>query len=316
MKSIFYGLLLIVFTHSLSANELGSKKGSTLTIPLWPDGVPGFAEGFKHQPFVQVDPQRITETSQPFVRIFPADPSKATGHGLLIFPGGGYSILADKKEGDNVARHFAAKGIACFVVCYRVSKKHADPGYRFPGPLLDARQAIRYVRKNAETFKIDPKKVGVIGFSAGGHLASMCATRYNDTLAGDPASDISVRPAFAALIYPVVSMIEPYSHQGSRNNLLGKKVPKKELIEASAERRVTRDSPPLFLVHNQFDPVSSQNSLMLALAATKVKTHCELHLYPANSHGFGMGKSGDDEISQPAMVWPSLLEKFIQNPRK
>jgi len=121
-----------------------------------------------------------------------------------------------------------------------------------------------------------------------------------------------VRPAFAALIYPVVSMIEPNTHRGSRNNLLGKNPSKEDMVAASTERRITKDTPPLFIVHNQFDPVTSQNSLLLALAATKAKVPCELHLYPANAHGFGMGKPGDTEKNQPAMVWPSLLEKFIK----
>lgn len=282
------------------------------TIPLWSDAVPGFPAGYQHHPFVQQDALRITETSQPFMRVFPADPSKATGHGMLIFPGGGYSILADQPEGNKVARYFASKGIACFVVCYRVSKQHADPGYRFPGPLLDARQAMRYVKNHAKDFKVDVGKIGVLGFSAGGHLAGMCATRYQDTFVGEPANDIDVRPAFSALIYPVVSMIEPNTHRGSRNNLLGKNPSKDEMIAASSERRVTKDTPPLFIVHNQLDPVTSQNSLLLALAATKAKSPCELHLYPANAHGFGMGKSGDTEQNQPAMAWPLLLEKFIK----
>jgi len=310
VRCILSALLLVsVCLLSSGATALGE---SPQTIPLWPDGVAGFAEGYQHQAFVQVDPQRITETSQAFMRVFPADPAKATGHGLLVFPGGGYSILSDQKEGNDVARYFASKGITCFVVCYRVSKKHADADYRFPGPLLDARQALRYVKINAKALHVNAGKIGVIGFSAGGHLAGMCATRYEDKLAGDPISDISVRPAFAALIYPVVSMIEPNTHRGSRNNLLGKNPSKEEMIAASTERRLSKDTPPLFIVHNQFDPVTSQNSLLLALAATKAKVPCELHLYPAGDHGFGMGKPGDTEKNQPAMLWPSLLEKFIK----
>ena len=245
------------------------------------------------------------------MRVFQADPTKATGQALLIFPGGGYSILADKKEGDDIARYFAEKGVTCFVVCYRVSKKHTHPGYRFPGPLLDARQAMRYVKTHAKQFNINAKKIGVIGFSAGGHLAGMVATTYNDKLAEDPLSDISVRPAFAALIYPVVSMIEPNTHAGSRKNLLGNNPTKQRMITTSIERRVTRNTPPLFIVHNQFDVVTSQNSLLLALAATKAKTPCELHLYPAKPHGFGMGRPNDTEKNQPAMLWPELLEKFM-----
>ena len=284
-----------------------SMTAFSQTIPLWPDDVPGFSKDFNHKPFVQVDPERISETSQPFLRVFPADPAKATGHGLLIFPGGGYSILADKKEGDRVARFFASKGITSFVVCYRVSKSTKEKGYQFPGPLLDARQAMRHVRKNAATYHIDPNKVGVVGFSAGGHLSSMMGTLYNDPLEGDPASDISVKPAFTALIYPVVSAIEPYSH-GCARKILGNNPTDSQKIAISAERRITKGAPPLFLVHNQFDPVKSINSINLAAAATKVKVPCELHLYPAKAHGFGMGTPGKDLAAD----WPDLLEKFIK----
>jgi len=279
-------------------------------IQLWPDKVPGFADDYVHKPFVQQDPERITETSQPFMRVFPADPtkvSKSGGHGLLIFPGGGYSILADKKEGDRVAQFFASKGITSFVVCYRVSRKGGEKGYQFPGPLLDARQAMRHVRKNAAQYKIDPSKVGVIGFSAGGHLSSMVGTRFGDQLKGDPISDISVKPAFTAMIYPVVSAIEPYSH-GCTRKILGKNPSDQEKIAISAERLITKDTPPMFLVHNQFDGVKSLNSIALAEAATKAKVPCELHLYPAKEHGFGMGTKGKDLAAD----WPNLLEKFIK----
>ena len=284
-----------------------SMTTSAQTIQLWPDGTPGFSKDYVHKPFVQQDPERISEISQPFMRIFPADPSKATGHGLLIFPGGGYSILADKKEGDRVAKFFASKGITSFVVCYRVSKSTKEKGYQFPGPLLDARQAMRHVRKNAAQYKIDPKKVGVVGFSAGGHLSSMMGTLYNDKLEGDPVTDISVKPAFTALIYPVVSAIEPYSH-GCARKILGKNPTDKQKIAISAERRITKDTPPMFLVHNQFDGVKSLNSIVLAEAATKAKAHCELHLYPAKAHGFGMGIKGKDLAAD----WPNLLVKFIK----
>ncbi|MBT8043479.1 MAG: alpha/beta hydrolase [Verrucomicrobiae bacterium] len=296
----------IILPLLFSAFYLTSSAYSD-TITLWPDKVPGFPANYAHKPFVQKDPERITETSRAFMRVFPADPTKATGHGLLIFPGGGYSILADKKEGDRVAKFFASKGITSFVVCYRVSRKGGQQGYQFPGPLLDARQAMRHVRKNAARYKIDPDKVGCVGFSAGGHLSSMFGTRYNDKLEGDPVSDISVKPAFAAMIYPVVSAIEPYAH-GCTRKILGRNPTEKEKIAISAERLLTNDTPPLFLVHNQFDGVSSHNSTVLAQAATKKKVPCELHLYPASAHGFGMGTPGKDLAAD----WPNLLEKFIK----
>ena len=132
-------------------------------------------------------------------------------------------------------------------------------------------------------------------------------TLYNDKLEGDPVSDISVKPAFTALIYPVVSAIEPFSH-GCARKILGKNPTDKQKIAISAERRITKDAPPLFLVHNQFDGVKSLDSINLTIAATKVKVPCELHLYPANEHGFGMGTKGKDLAAD----WPNLLADFIK----
>ena len=301
MKSI---LLIALLT---TCSPLAAKESVPEIIALWPDGAPGFSKNFSGEN-TRLDTRHMTEISNPFMRIFPADPTQTTGHALIVLPGGGYSVLADQHEGDMIARHFASKGITSFVICYRVSKKHQEIGYQFPGPLLDARQAIRHIRKNAAEYKIDPHKLGVIGFSAGGHLAGMCATRYSDTLTGEPTSDISVRPDFTALIYPVVSMIEPNTHSGSRRGLLGKNPSKEQMIAASAERRVTRRTPPLFIVHNQFDRVTSLNSQLLTLAATKAKVPCELHLYPATRHGFGIGTPGKD----PAAGWVNLLERFIK----
>lgn len=291
-----------------AAKQTGGVQAPMNAVQLWPDKVPGFPDNYEHKAHTKIGEMRVTDTSRAFMKMFPADPKNASGHGLIIFPGGGYSILAHKHEGEEVAKFFSSKGISCFVVYYRVSRNDGNPSYRFPGPLLDARQAIRHIRKNATSYKIDPKKIGIIGFSAGGHLASMCATRYKDKLEGDPVSDISVRPDFAAMIYPVISMIADYSHTGSRKNLLGNDPTKEQKVAASAEHRVTKDTPPLFLAHHQFDGVSSHNSTVLAQAATKVKVPCELHLYPQGGHGFGMGVKGKHLSTD----WPNLLEKFIK----
>lgn len=305
-------LFLVGWMGSSPGMAQSQTPPSPLEIPLWQGPVPGFGPNFKHQAPVDMGQGHISETSRAFIRVFDAAPDKASGHAVLIFPGGGYSLLSTEREGSQVARYFAERGICAFVVGYRVSKKHHHPGYRFPGPLLDARQAMRHVKQNAKRYKIDPQKVGVIGFSAGGHLASMVATRFSDPLKGDPPSQIDTRPAFAALIYPVISMTAPYAHRGSRFKLLGKNAGNEQCKAASAELRLDSACPPLFLVHNQFDPVASENSLQLALAAKKVKVPCELHLYPTKDHGFGLAKPGNNETNQPAMIWPQLLEKFIQ----
>lgn len=298
--------------------KLGTKMAKAMKVLLenkkkvflWPKDVPGFPERYQHKPFAQQDPERISETSRPFMRIFPAV-GKPTGQAMVIFPGGGYRILADKKEGDRVAAHFAARGITCFVACYRVTRKN-HPGYRYPGPLMDARQAIRLAKKSAKKYGFNPDRVGVMGFSAGGHLAAMCATQYDDQFEGELNTDVSVRPAFAALIYPVASMVAPRSHSGSRRALLGPKPTPKMLENASPERRIKKGAPPLFIAHNQFDPVDAMLSLELARAATRVKVPCELHLFPVGGHGFGMGRPGDMEKKNPGIAWVKLLENFLK----
>lgn len=236
--------------------EKKTKKQKTgVDINLWENEVPGFPADFEHKPYTQQDPERITDTSRPSMRIFPAQ-GKPIGKALIILPGGSYRILADKKEGDRVAEFYASKGITCFVVRYRVTK-HDHEGYRFPGPLLDARQSIRMVKSMAKKYGYSADQVGVMGFSAGGHLASMCATRFDDTFEGENSNG-DVRPAFVALIYPVASMIAPSSHGGSKKAIFGNNPNEEDLIAASPERRVKKGYPPLFIAHNEFDPVDAK----------------------------------------------------------
>lgn len=289
--------------------------GEKQQIRLWGDEVPGFAEYKQPE---QVREGIIRKVSDPFLTITPAAKEVRTGQGLIIFPGGGYAGLADGHEGEDVAEYYAAKGVTCFVVRYRVNGGGLDAAYRFPFPLIDARQSIRIAKKMAPENGIDPEKIGVLGFSAGGHLASMCLTMFNDDFEQEPKSDVSVRPAFGALIYPVASMQAVSAHAGSRMNLLGikdiKNVTEEEkhlLEEVSPELRVKKGCPPLFIAHNQFDRVDAKLSLVLADAYTRAEVPCELHFFPAKPHGFGMGKEGETEQSNPGVMWPELLSKFL-----
>lgn len=171
---------------------------------------------------------------------------------------------------------------------------------------------MRLVRSNATKWSINPDKIGVMGFSAGGHLAGVTATCYNDTLVGDEQSDISAKPNFACLIYPVVSFFESYSHGGSRWNLAGPKATKELLTQLSPERRLTKDTGPLFIAGSQWDFVKSENILELALNAKEAGAQCELHMFAATDHGYGMGRVGQTEQDNPAIAWVELCLKFIQ----
>jgi acetyl esterase/lipase len=292
------------------ADEIKLLENTGIEIQLWGDKVPGFPDGYKHKPYLHQDPERITETSRPFMSVYPAI-GKPNGNAIIIFPGGAYWILAYKKEGSRVAAYFASKGFTCFVAHYRVTKLN-NPAFQFPGPLLDARQSIRLVKSMAEKYGFNAGQVGVLGFSAGGHLASMCATRFEDTFP-EEAENMKgdLRPSFAALIYPVASMIAIKSHSGSRNALFGNKPDENELIAASPERRVKHGYPPIFIAHKENDGVDAKLSIALAEACKKVNVPCTLHLFPGSEHGFGMGSPKENAPPDPAYQWPQLLIDFI-----
>jgi acetyl esterase/lipase len=196
------------------------------------------------------------------------------------------------------------------VVKYRVSGNEAF-GYQFPVPLLDARRAIRTVRARAGTWGVDPHKVGVMGSSAGGHLASMCATMFDEKFAAETDDAIdkeNCRPDFAILAYPVIAMAEPYCHAGSRNRLLGKSPSKKLLERVSTERRVTAKTPPCFLVHASDDhAVPIRNSLEFAARCAEHKVPVVCHVFAKGGHGFGLGRKGDSK------QWPPLLAAWLHD---
>ena len=243
----------------------------------------------------------------PQYQIYLPDAAKATGAAVLIFPGGGYGGLAASHEGRDYANWLAARGIAGIVVKYRVSGNPSF-GYQFPVPFLDARRAIRTVRAKAAEWRIDPKKVGIMGSSAGGHLASLCATRFADTFPDEGKDDIdnqSCRPDFAILIYPVISMTPPLAHAGSRKNLLGEN-PSAEAVEKySTAKAVTKDTPPTFLLTTADDFVDCRNSLEFATACKAHNVPVSLHLFESGGHGYGLKGEGD------LATWPLLLEQWL-----
>lgn len=258
---------------------------------LWPDGAPG-AVG-------TLDADRPTLT----VFLPPAD--KATGCAIVVCPGGGYGGLADTYEGKDVAAWLASHGIAGFSLKYR----HA-PRYRHPAPLQDAQRALRLVRAKAAEWKIDPRRVGIGGFSAGGHLASTAGTHFDDGKpdAADPIERQGSRPDFLILAYPVISLKPPYYHKGSRDNLLGPS-PSSELVESLCnDQQVTAKTPPTFLFHTDEDrAVVPENSVLFYLALKQHKVPAELHVYEKGRHGVGLG--GKDAV---LATWPGRLLDWMK----
>jgi acetyl esterase/lipase len=241
-------------------------------IPLWPQGAVPHAQGEK-------------DADTPAVQVFPAAPGKATGAAMVVCPGGGYGGLA-QHEGPKVGQWFAENGITAFVLRYRLG-----PKYHYPAEIEDAQRAIRFVRANAAKWHVDPKRIGIIGFSAGGHLASSAATHYTagDPKSEDPIDRVSSRPDLQILIYPVINLGGPDTHIGSRNNLLGKE-PDPKLVELfSNQKQVTADTPPGFVVHSVTDtvvPVSNADHYVEAMKEAGVA--CEYIRLPAGRHGFGL----------------------------
>jgi acetyl esterase/lipase len=241
-------------------------------IPLWPDGAPG-ALG---------NAPKDIPTLTPF---FP-EPGKATGAAMVVCPGGGYGMLASY-EGEDFARWLSDQGIAGFVLKYRLG----SDGYRHPRMLEDAARALRLVRFRAAEWKLDPRRIGIIGCSAGGHLASTLLTHFDsgDTNAPDPIDRTCCRPDIGVLCYPVITMGE-LTHHGSRDNLLGTNASPRLIGELSNERHVTRGTPPCFIFATDEDAaVPVENSLDFAAALRRADVHFELHIYQRGEHGLGLG---------------------------
>ena len=276
--------------------------------PLWP----GEAPGAKRPPAgseTVADGWRFADIEVPQYFAYPAPKEKNTGKAVIIFPGGGYGILAMNHEGHDYAKWLNERGITGVVVKYRVSGK-PEFGYQFPVPFLDARRAIRTVRARAAEWGVDPNKVGVMGSSAGGHLASLCATRFADTFPEEGKDDIdkqNCRPDFSILIYPVITMGE-VTHGGSRTNLLGK-TPSPEAVEKnSTEKQVTKQTGPVFLLTTFDDGVDCRNSLNFASACKANGVPVSLHMFEKGGHGYGMNVKDKGDLA----VWPTLLESWLK----
>ena len=271
--------LLIVILSSMSTTL--AQKTINLYSGKIPNEIPG-PDGEK-----KTDDGHISNISKPTLSIYLPAKEKATGAAVVICPGGGYGINAIKHEGMDVAELLVSRGIAAFVLKYRLpdDKTMKDKSI---GPLQDAQQAIRLVRQRAKEWNVNPAKIGIAGFSAGGHLASTAGTHFEKALIDNP-DNVSVRPDFMILLYPVISFTDSIGHIGSRDNLLGE-TPSAEMIRLySNELQVTKQTPPTFLMHaSDDDVVKVENVLRFYEALNRNKIPAELFIYPKGGHGFGL----------------------------
>lgn len=267
-------------------------------LPLYPGAIPGAKEtpaGYHEVADIRDGKLRgLSKVYSPELRVFRPAPDTNTGAAVIICPGGGYAYLAIAHEGEEVARRFAAMGVTAVVLKYRLPDDVLMVD-KSKAPLQDAQQAIYTVRKNAVAWGVDPARIGIMGFSAGGHLAGSLTVHYTEQLIQNPEK-LSLRPDFSVLIYPVMSA-GPSRHQGSLTNLLGASPTDQQLDFFSNDKRADAKTPPTFLVHaNDDDVVPVENSILFNQALHKNKVPVETHLYQAGGHGFGMHNptTGDD----------------------
>jgi acetyl esterase/lipase len=245
------------------------------------------------------------EEDQPTLTMYEVSEEKQQRPAVIVFPGGGYGWLATNHEGRQIANWLNSMGITAFVLRYRLG-----PKYRYPVELWDAQRAIRTVRARAGEFGVFPDKVGIIGFSAGGHLASTAETHFDagDAASQDAVDRVSSRPDFVILAYPVISLVAPYTHAGSRENLLGKN-PKPEMAEElSGEFQVKKDTPPTFLWSSSTDDaVPPENSVAFYLALLKAGVPAELHIFAKAPHGVGL------DLRDPSVgMWGELVLEWMR----
>ena len=257
---------------------------------LWPGGAPG-AVGTE-------------DVDKPNLTLYPAPETSAVETAVVVCPGGGYGFLAKDHEGDQIARWLNSLGVSAYLLQYRIA-----PRYHYPAPFLDATRAVRFVRAHAGEYHISPQRIGIWGFSAGGHLASTVGTHFDagDAQAADAIERVSSRPDFMILAYPVISFTTPYTHLGSMHNLLGAH-PDPKLVESlSNELQVTPQTPPTFLfLTNEDTVVPAENSVLFYLALRKAGVPAEMHIYERGPHGVGLAAT--DAVLG---TWPARLKDWL-----
>ena len=273
------------------------------TIPLYEENIPGALNAPSEERYDSVNAVAF-KVFTPTLTVYLPPKEKANGAAVIICPGGGYGALVMNKEGFAIAEYFAKQGVVAFVLKYRLpdDKIMKDKSI---GPLQDAQQAITLIRQNARQWNVDTTKVGIMGFSAGGHLASTAGTHFNHpVIAVKPR--VSVRPDFMILVYPVISMTDSLGHRGSRDNLLGKNPSSEKIQLFSNELQVTAQTPPAFLIHAGDDKVVDvDNSISFYEALRHKKIPSEMHIYPKGDHGF--------VLKMPVEEWMNVCTKWMKH---
>jgi acetyl esterase/lipase len=283
---------------------MASPVLAQITIPLYNGKIPNSKPAPDEETSEQQDGIIIvSKISKPTLTIFLPSKDKANGTAVIICPGGGYWVNAISHEGTDVAKEFVKMGVAAFVLKYRIPNDATMENQEI-GPLQDAQQAIKTVRQRAKEWNININRVGVMGFSAGGHLASTAGTHFNKALIPD-VDNISLRPDFMILIYPVISFQNDIGHLGSREQLIGKQPTAEKMNEYSNELQITPQTPPTFLVHaSDDDGVNPNNSIVFYQNLIRNKVPAELHIYQKGGHGFGMiNKTTDDLWMDRCKSW-------------
>ena len=282
---------------------------SQTTIPLYPDSIPNSRPAPDEESSERIGDNHILiiyRISRPSLTLFLPPREKANGTAVIICPGGGYSDLAASHEGFDVAKKFTEIGVTAFVLKYRIPDDQVMVNKEI-GPLQDAQRAIQILRERAKDWNLDTGRIGIMGFSAGGHLASTAGTHFNKSYIENPGN-ISLRPDFMILIYPVISFSDEIGHIGSRDHLLGKNASAAKIKAYSNELQVPADAPVAFLVHAGDDGVVKvQNSLFFYEALQQRHIQAELHIYPKGGHGFGLNNPTTKDL------WMDRLENWMDS---
>lgn len=277
-------------------------------IPLYEKAIPGSKPGNVKEQSVTDETGiiHISKVTDPTLTVFLPPKEKATGTAIIICPGGGYSSLSFNYEGTDEAKIFAQWGIAAFVLKYRLPNDEIMQQKEI-GPLQDAQRAIQIVRSNAAKWNIKSNQVGIMGFSAGGHLASTAGTHFNHAVI-ENSNQINLRPDFMILLYPVISFTDSLAHMGSRESLVGKKATKENVALYSNELQITNNTPPTFLVHAKDDgAVKVENSTVFYNTLLKNHVPATIHLYEHGGHGFGMDRNHTSNEK-----WMDWLKTWLQ----
>jgi acetyl esterase/lipase len=281
---------------------------------LWPNGsIPNYQNSGETEQTEITDCIRLSLVQQPDIAVYLPPKRCASGEAFLICPGGSYGVLSYDWEGIQIAKWLNSKGIAGIILKYRLPNSKSNIIGHL-SPLLDAKRAMRLVRHHAEEWNVKKDKIGVIGFSAGGHLAATVATRFDegDKDASDAIEKESCRPDFVGLIYPVITMKPPHVHENSKNNLIGPNATDEIAIQYSNELHIKDNTPPCFIIHAADDDiVKMENSLLMFQALKNKNVPAEMHLYPFGGHGFSLaiGKEYLQTWTERFMDWFRLLNK-------